>query len=76
MKEYHLPATRHVDDFDQPITRQEGEALYDAPTVYRGTWALMTQVSWEYHRKSARLGTGRGQKYVCAADGKYRKVEG
>lgn len=71
-----LPPTRHVDDFDQPITRLVGEVLYDAQTVYRGTWAIMTQASWEHYRKSARLGTGRGQKYQLAEDGHYRKVEG
>jgi hypothetical protein len=70
-----LSATRTHDDFDQPILRTVGEALYDAQTVYRGSWALMTHASWAYRRKSARLGTGRGQKYVY--DGtSYLKVEG
>jgi hypothetical protein len=66
-----IPDSRTQDDFGQPIRREEGEALYDAKTS-GGPWALMTEASWKYHRASARLGIGRGQKYVYK-DGKYQK---
>jgi len=75
MTTLHITDTRSVDDFDQPILRVVGEALYDAPTVYNGVWAFMTQASWEYRRKSDRLGSGRGQKYVYDGTA-YMKVEG
>lgn len=69
-----ISKTADTDDFGQPIWRTVGEALYDAPTTH-GPWALMTEASWKHHRRSASLGTGRGQKY--AYDGEnYMKVEG
>lgn len=74
--QFHLPASQTQDDFGQPIHRTVGEVLYDASTVHNGSWALMTEASWKHHRRSAKLGTGHGQKYVCGEDGVYRKVEG
>lgn len=59
-----LPEDRHEDDFGQPIHRTKGENLYDAATLHRGSWALMTEASWRHHRRSAQLGTGHGQRYT------------
>ncbi|MCK9513537.1 MAG: hypothetical protein M0R28_20245 [Pigmentiphaga sp.] len=64
------------DDFGQPIHHTLGEVLYDAKTNHGGAWALMTETSWKHHRRSAKLGTGFGQKYQLGEDGVWRKVEG
>lgn len=58
-----------VDDFGDPIK----EVFVDGKTSM-GPWAIMTPHSHEVHGFG--LGTGRGQKYVKRADGKWRKVEG
>lgn len=71
---YHIPETRHEDDFGQPLHRTMGEELYDTPTVH-GPWAVMTAASWKHHRRSARLGVGLGQRYAYNGQ-HYVKVEG
>ena len=71
-----LSRGRTEDDFGQPIHHTSGEVLYDARTLHRGVWALMTEASWKRHRGSPRLGTGYGQKYQLGEDGIWRKVEG
>lgn len=69
-----LHHSRSEDDFGQPIHREEGELLYDAPTT-SGPWAIMTEASWKYHRRTARLGTGLGQAYRYDGS-KFVKVAG
>lgn len=70
---YHIGGKTR-DDFDQPLLRQKGEALYDAKTKY-GPWATMTQASYDRHAAPGGLGTGKGQKYVYDGEN-YVKVEG
>jgi len=48
---------------------------YDAATKH-GPWATMCPTCWPKQRRHARLGTGSGQEYRLAEDGKRRKVAG
>lgn len=59
------------DDFDAPIT----DTFIDGKTT-DGPWALMTPDSWAKYGAYKVLGTGRGQKYVKQADGRWLKTEG
>lgn len=58
-----------ADDFGIKIT----DTIIDGKTTM-GPWALMTPET--HARMGCGLGTGRGQKYVKQADGKWLKVEG
>ena len=42
--------------------------IYDAPTT-DGRWAWMCPSCWRLHRRSERLGTGMGQRFVNEDNG-------
>jgi len=63
-----------ADDFGHLFTFQRGELVYDAKTVH-GPWATMTHDSW-LANSTRELGTGRGQCYRRADDGKLYLIEG
>lgn len=65
-----------ADDFGVPFTNETGEVIYDAATVYGGSWATMTEASYRLHARQQGLGLGRGQKYVRQENGELHKVEG
>lgn len=72
----YLSAERMTrDDFGEPFTMKEGEAVYDARTVHGSMWATMSEKSFKVHG-CGKLGTGFGQKYVRNAEGHLIKVEG
>lgn len=68
-KKYWIGDVSKTDDFGDPIK----EVFIDGATVH-GPWAVMTPASHDYYGRG--LGTGRGQKYMKQADGKWLKVEG
>jgi len=74
MPRYLSAESRAADDFGVPMTKREGEVVYDAATR-GGPWACMTERSWRMHGRGM-LGLGRGQKYQRNAAGELHKVEG
>jgi hypothetical protein len=58
------------DDFGVEIK----DVFVDGRTV-QGPWAFMAPASWRMYGVGA-YGTGYGQRYVKAANGKWMKVEG
>jgi hypothetical protein len=63
----HVPT---LDDFGDPIKG----VFVDGKTKF-GPWAFMTPASWRINGVGS-YGTGLGQRYVKASNGKWLKVEG
>lgn len=64
------PARPTRDDFGRPIT----DRFVDGRTKV-GPWAIMIPESWAKHGVG-KLGTGCGQEYVLADDGRFYKSGG
>lgn len=62
------------DDFGRTFTNEPGEVIYDAATMI-GTWATMTQASYDLHARPGSLGLGKGQKYVRQENGELHKED-
>jgi hypothetical protein len=70
VNKYWMGQVPTLDDFGDAIKN----VFIDGKTKY-GPWAFMTPSSWRQNGVGT-YGTGFGQRYVKAANGKWMKVEG